>query len=94
MAVVEPLPVPVHHFWQCWSAEYLSHPLKFAKWNIPLPNLQVGDIVCLTGELIMSTKWSLACVAEIHPVIGESVRVVTARTSKGTYNLPITKVVP
>ena len=42
----------------------------------------------------MYTKWPLACVTEIHAGIDERVRVVTVRTSKGTYNRPITTIVP
>ena len=63
----------VHHFSQHWSAEYFCQLQKFAKWNTPSPNLQVGNIVCLRRETTMSTKWPLACVTKIHPGVDERV---------------------
>ena len=42
-------------------------------------------------EPMVPTKWQLARVTVIHP---RSVRVVTIKTSKGTYKRPIEKIVP
>ena len=84
----------MHRFRQCWSDEYLCQLQEFVKWNTPSPYLQVGDIICPRGEPTMSTKWPLAHVTNVHPGMDERVRVVTVQTSKGTYNRPITKIVP
>ena len=66
----------------------------FSKWNYPFHKVQVGDIVCLTGEQSSPSKWPFAWVENVHPEQGDKVQVVTIRTSKGMYNHPVMKVVP
>ena len=66
---------------------------KFSKWHHPSRNVQVGDIVCLKGEQSSPTKWPIARVEKVFPGQDGKVQVVTIRTSKGTYNHPICKVV-
>ena len=84
----------VQHFWQRWSKEYLCQLQRFAKWNIPSPNLKVGDIICLRGEQVAPMKWTLERVKELHSGPDGKVWVVTVQTPKRTYKQPVMKVVP
>ena len=72
-------------------SDYLQ---QFAKWSRSSPNIKVGDIVCVRGEVSQPTKWPLARIEQIHPGPDGKVRVVTLRTSKGTYTPPVIKIVP
>ena len=40
----------------------------------------------------LPTKWAIARVVDVHPGQDNVVRVVTIRTSTGTYKRPVTKV--
>ena len=82
----------VQHFWQRWSAEYLSQLQRFSKWAKPMRDLKVGDIVCMRDENMVPTRWPLTCVIEVHPGVDGRVRVVTICTSKGTYRRPVIKI--
>ena len=83
----------VRHFWQRWSSEYITNLKSFGKWPYPTRNLQVGDIVLLQGDNITPTRWPLARVIKVHPGSDGLVRVVSVKTSSGTYKRPVTKVV-
>ena len=80
------------HFWKRWSTEYVTHLGRFTKWRHPSRNLAVGDIVILREDSILPTKWPLARVVSVHPGKDNLVRVVTIKTSTGTYTRPVTKV--
>ena len=56
-------------------------------------NIQVGDVVCVRDEHLAPTKWPLARVVDVYPGQDGQVRVVTVRTSRGTYKRPVTKIV-
>ena len=86
--------VITHHLWQRWSQEYLTNLQKFAKWSRSSPYIKVGDIVCVRGEVLQPTKWSLAQIEQIHPGPDRKVGVITLRTSRGMYPRPIVKIVP
>ena len=81
----------IQHFWKRWSEEYLTSLNKFNKWNHPTRNLQVGDVVVIREDVLMPTKWPLARVTQVHCGRDGLVRVVTVKTSKGTYKRPVTK---
>ncbi len=78
--------------WQRWSKEYVQHLRRFNKWHSPQRNFEVGDLVCLHEDNLASTKWPLARVVSVHPGTDGLVRVVTVKTSHGTYTRPVTKV--
>ena len=84
----------MQHFWSRWSLEYFNELQRAWKWHLPSCNIKVGDIVCLREEPMAPTKWPLARITEIHPGHDGRVRVVTVKTSKGTYKHPIVKIVP
>lgn len=50
----------VRHFWKRWSLEYLSTLQKKYKWQSPVRNLSVGDVVLLIEDEIIPTRWPLA----------------------------------
>ena len=67
----------VRHFWQRWSSEYLSSLRKFAKWHHPTRNASVGDVVVLQEDGLVSAKWPLAKIVQVHKGKDGLVRVVT-----------------
>ncbi|XP_064382855.1 uncharacterized protein LOC135331570 [Halichondria panicea] len=81
----------LRHFWKRWSLEYISQLGRFNKWRHPTRNIQPGDLVVIHEDSLISTKWPLACVIEVHPGKDNLVRVATIRTTNGTYTRPITK---
>jgi len=84
----------VRHFWRRWSTEYLSTLQRFAKWHRPSRNLAVGDVVILREDGMVPTKWPIARITEAHAGRDGIVRVVTIKTSTGTYTRPATKIAP
>ena len=82
----------VRHFWQRWSSEYLTTLNKFTKWLYPKRNVSVGDVVILREDNVVPTKWPLARVVQVYPGKDTLVRVVSVKTSQGTYKRPITKI--
>ena len=81
----------VRHFWQRWSSEYLVSLQKFHKWHRPSKNIVVGDIVVLRENGMVPTRWPIAKVIETHAGRDKLVRVVTVKTSTGTYTRPVNK---
>ena len=81
----------VRHFWQRWSAEYVTSLRRLTKWQHPTRNFQVGDIVVLQEDNLVPTKWPLALVMKVHVGNDKLVRVVTVKTSTGTYKRPTNK---
>ena len=75
----------VRHFWKRWSDEYLPALRKHNKWNFPSRNIQVDDIVVLQEDNLVTTKWPLAKVIQVHPGKDGLVRVATVKTSNGIY---------
>ena len=80
------------HFWERWQYEYLHTLNKYNKWRFPSRNVVVGDIVILQESGTIPTKWPIARIIDVHPGSDQLIRVVTVRTSQGTYKRPVTKV--
>ena len=83
----------VKDFWTRWSTEYITQLNKLSKWKHPQRNLQEGDIVLLKDQSNFSHKWPLARIMQTHAGRDGKVRVVTIKTSSGTYTRPTTKIV-
>ena len=83
----------VRHLWQRWSVEYLSSLQRVSKWRHPSRNLRVGDIVVLREDNVTPMNWPIARVMKTHPGQDGLVRVVTVKTSTGTYRRPVVKTV-
>lgn len=81
----------VRSFWQRWSTEYVTSFRRQTKWQQPTRNFQIGDIVILQQDNVTPTKWPLARVMKTHVDKDKSVRVVTVKTSTGTYKRPTNK---
>ena len=81
----------VRHFWQRWSAEYVTSLRRLTKWQHPTRNFQVGDIVVLQEDNLVPTKWPLALMVKVHVGNDKLVRVVTVKTSTGTISDPRTR---
>ncbi len=82
--------MPVRHFWQRWSSEYLSTLNKYTKWRHPTRNVSVGDLVILREDNLIPGKWPMA--RGVYPGEDGLVRVVTVKTAQGTYKRPIIKI--
>ena len=80
------------HFWERWQNEYLHTLNKYNKWHFPSRNVAVGDVVILQETGTIPTKWPLARVIAVHPGSDKLVRVITVKTSQGTYKRPVSKV--
>ena len=80
------------HFWKRWSTEYISIIRRYVKWHHPSQNMQVGDLVLLQEDNLVPTKWPVGRIVDTHPGKDGFVRIVTVRTSNGTYKRPITKI--
>ena len=82
----------VCHFWQRWSSEYITSLKRYTKQQHPSRNICVGYIVILQEDNLIPTKWPLARVIKVHAGKDDLVRVVTVKTSSGTYNRLISKI--
>ena len=81
----------VRHFWQRWASEYVTSLQRLNKWHHPIKNIKVGDVVFLREDNMIPSQWPMARVIEMHPGKDGLVRVITVKTSKGTYTCPVTK---
>lgn len=79
-------------FWKRWHQEYLTSLQQRPKWSQQKRNYQVGDIVVIKSDNVPPSKWQLGRVIQVHPGDDTMVRVVTLRTSNGTFNRPISKI--
>ena len=82
----------VRHFWQRWKNEYIVALRRYSKWKRPIDNFQVGDIVVIKEDNLVSSHWSIARVVKTNPGADGMVHVVTLKTKDGTYKRPVTKV--
>ena len=68
-------------FWKRWTREYLPTLLERRKWNVPKPNLKVGDVVLLVDESYSRGNWPLARIVETITGRDGLVRTVRVKTS-------------
>lgn len=83
----------VHHFWQRWSADYLDSLKRSSKWHQRTTNLQVGDVVIIREDNMAPVQWPMGRIVTVHQGDDDLVRVVTVKTSTGTYRRPVAKIV-
>ena len=85
--------------WSRWRHEYLSTHHARSKWQTPIKNISVGDIVLLADENAPRNQWKLARVVEVHPSADKLVRSVNVKISSkdsgsSFLDRPIHKLVP
>ena len=72
-------------FWRRWQLEYLTALQKRQKWINKDVNLKLDSIVLLIDKNQSCMQWRLGRVVELHPGNDGVVRVVTIKTSHGTF---------
>jgi len=81
----------VQQFWKRWQNEYLCRLQQRPKWLLPTKNFQVNDLCLIKDSNVPPTKWKMGRIVQLHPGLDEIVRVVTVKTSDGTFKRNITK---
>lgn len=80
------------HFWRRWSVEYLSSLQERSKWKTNKGRqLRPGQLVLIKQQGLAPLQWALARVQEVHPGTDGVPRVATVRTSRGSYQRPLSK---
>lgn len=79
-------------FWRRWKDDYLSQLQQRPKWCREETNLKIGDMVLVQDDRFSSSKWPLGRIVDVHPGADQLVRVVSVRTSTGTYKRNVTKI--
>ncbi|XP_026471164.1 uncharacterized protein LOC113375440 [Ctenocephalides felis] len=80
-------------FWSLWSKQYLNDLQKRNKWTQVQPNINLNAIVLLKEDNLPPLHWPVGRVIDTKPGQDGKVRVVTVKTSSGTYTRPVTKIV-
>lgn len=81
-------------FWRRWTREYLPSLQQRQKWNKPLLNLAVNDIVLLLDENLPRSVWPLGRVLEVyHNQKDGLVRSAKIKTRTSELVRPIDKIV-
>ncbi|XP_070069758.1 uncharacterized protein [Drosophila takahashii] len=86
------LQAKVQGFWKRWNLEYLSTLQTRMKWQQDAQNVAMDTLVVMKEPNQPPSKWLLGRVVQLHPGQDQRVRVVTVKTAKATYKLPITKI--
>lgn len=78
-------------FWKRWSSEYLNQLQNRPKWKSARKSLNIGDLVVIKEDNLPPLKWLMGRVCELHPGKDQQIRVVTVKTSFGTFKRPTVK---
>ncbi|XP_011859594.1 PREDICTED: uncharacterized protein LOC105557062 [Vollenhovia emeryi] len=79
------------HFWQRWQREYLQQLQVRTKWGTGKHKMEGGSLVILMDENLPTLQWKLGRITELHPGSDGLTRVVTVRTSAGSYKRAVKK---
>lgn len=82
----------VRHFWERWRKEYIVALRKYSKWKRPSPNLQVGDVVVVKEDNMITSHWPIARIESTCVGSDGLVQVVTLKTKDKIYKRPVTKI--
>ncbi|XP_055632434.1 uncharacterized protein LOC129772927 [Toxorhynchites rutilus septentrionalis] len=80
-------------YWQRWSQEYITGLQQSTK-NLHQSIIRIGSIVILREDNVPPLQWPLARIVDLHPGADGVVRVVTIRTTRGTYKRPVNRICP
>ena len=56
-----------NEFWKKWRNEYLQSLQMRKKWNSPVRNVKVSDIVIIKDDNLPRNEWKLARVEDVYP---------------------------
>ena len=84
----------VDKFWKQFVSEYIPLLSNREKWQTEKENVQVGDVVLQLDPNIPRGQWKLAIIEEVFPGKDSRVRRCKIRTTTGSYERPITKLIP
>lgn len=79
-------------FCKRWKDDYLSQLQQRPKWCREETNLKIGDMVLVQDDRLLSSRWPLGRVVNVHPGNDGLVRVVSVRTATGIYKRNVTKI--
>lgn len=82
-----------NQFWSICRKEYLPTLHERKKWTKEECNLQQGDIVLMMSENVPRGNWPKGTVVNTYSSEDGFVRKVSMRTSSGSYDRPIHKLV-
>ncbi|XP_018316662.1 uncharacterized protein [Mycetomoellerius zeteki] len=80
------------HYWQRWQKEYLQQLQARTKWKEGDDVVWVGDLVLLIEDNLPPLQWKLGRIEALHPGDDKVIRVVTVRTSTGSYKRAVKKI--
>ena len=80
-------------FWMRWHSEYLHTLMQRGKWLRGCPNLKVGDVVFFRDSSSSPLSWPIGRVCDLLPGRDGVVRVVSVRTTHGTFTRPVNQLV-
>lgn len=78
-------------FWRRWLHEYLPTLQARQKWQKPMRDIAIDDIVLMVEKDTPRGRWPLAIVVAVHPSEDGFVRSCTVRCGKSVYDRPIHK---
>jgi hypothetical protein len=79
------------HFWQRWSADYLTTLQKRAK-SAGITEVKLNMLVLIKEDNIPPIHWLLGRITTLHPGSDNIVRVVSIRTKNGIFKRPVVKI--
>lgn len=80
--------------WKRFYNDYIMELQVRAKWKTAKPDIKEGAIVIVHEDNIPPSKWRLGKIIATHPGTDQRVRMVTVKTTDGTYQRAITKIAP
>jgi hypothetical protein len=84
----------VDKFWKQFLQEYIPLLSKRGKWHTAKENVQVGEVVLQLDPNTPRGQWKLAVIEEVFPSKDGRVRRCKIRSTNGSYERPITKLIP
>jgi hypothetical protein len=84
----------VDKFWKLFLQEYIPLLSNRGKWHTAKENIQVGEVVLQLDPNTPRGQWKLAIIEEVFPGQDGKVRRCKIRTTTGSYERPITKLIP
>jgi hypothetical protein len=78
-------------FWSRWVKEYLPTLLERKKWQLPVKNIRIGDVVMIKDFHEERGHWPLGRIIKCYPGDDGLVRVVDVQTNYGVFKRAVTK---